>query len=51
MIETLIAIIVGLLIALWRIANFKTEDPSGEAERAFRRGAEQLDKYYKSKGE
>lgn len=47
----LICIVTGLLIALYRIANFKTDDPAGEADRAFRRGVDALDKYYKENKE
>jgi hypothetical protein len=51
MIEPLIGIIVMLLIALYRIANRKTDDPDEEAARALARGCDALNKYYKSRGE
>ena len=47
MTEILISTIVMLLIALYRIANHKCDDVQSTAGRAFQRGIEELDRYYK----
>ena len=49
--EALIGIIIMLMIALYRIANRKTDDPDEEAARALARGCDALSKYYKQRGE